>query len=188
MFKLELHNTTIMVDNHIKRSLNLLHINECNQVDILVEEESGFSTTQPDGDDVPKEEYMETAGIPIRNEDLFTDCVVFVSDGHSNHLMIGGQHQSMNEFDAISKLSDDVVSSQKTILECPEANGNAFILEQTDPSSTNEQQQHIGLEQLKNVCRCCLSDERDLQSIYENDNCIADMIMAIATIQVIQCA
>lgn len=156
-----------MVDNHIKRSLNLLHINKCNQVDILVEASSCFSNTLQEGDDVPKEEYMETAGISRRSDDLFTDCVVYVSDTEQlmiDHQRVGKQYES----GVSPKASEDAV----------------VAIEFVQQNELNVKQQHLALEQLKNICRCCLSDERDLQSLYENENCIADMIMAIATIQV----
>lgn len=40
--------------------------------------------------------------------------------------------------------------------------------------------------QLERICRCCLSECNNMQNIYDDENCIADMIMAIAPIQVHQ--
>ena len=38
--------------------------------------------------------------------------------------------------------------------------------------------------QLSKICRCCLTECSDMQNIFDNENCIPEMIMAIAAIQV----
>lgn len=42
------------------------------------------------------------------------------------------------------------------------------------------------LVQLSKVCRCCLSETNpiSLRQVFDNDNCIAEMIMALATVRV----
>lgn len=178
-----------MVDNHIKRSLNALHINKCNQVDILIGARC-FSETLP-GDDIPKEEYMETPGIStIHGDDLFTDCVTYANDP-DQQLIIGGQNTSIdvcesNDEPYAAEPSDAAAGGPIAVL--IETDGNEENLLVIDELVTNQlienQQKSIALEQLNYICRCCLSDERDLQPLYDNEHCISDMIMAITTIQV----
>lgn len=144
-----------MVDNHIKRSLNSLHINKCNQVDVLVGS-SCFSAALPD-DDLPKEEYMETVAISMRSDDLFTDF-----SGHPGDEDLDDD-SSLKSPPNLASAADDL----------PELGGKQDQIDEC-----------YGLEQLDRICRCCLSDRRDLQSLFENENCISDMIMAIASVQV----
>lgn len=40
--------------------------------------------------------------------------------------------------------------------------------------------------QLEKICRCCLTECSNMQNIFDDENCIADMIMAIAPIQVMK--
>lgn len=40
------------------------------------------------------------------------------------------------------------------------------------------------LIELNKICRCCLAKKNDLQSIFENDSCIPEMIMSLATVEV----
>lgn len=41
------------------------------------------------------------------------------------------------------------------------------------------------LVQMDKICRCCLSDRTELRTIFDNENCIPEMIMAFAAVQVI---
>lgn len=40
------------------------------------------------------------------------------------------------------------------------------------------------LRELTNVCRCCLTECSNMQNLFDDENCIPEMIMAIASIQV----
>lgn len=40
------------------------------------------------------------------------------------------------------------------------------------------------LIEINKICRCCLTTKNDLQSIFENNSCIPEMIMSLATVEV----
>lgn len=40
------------------------------------------------------------------------------------------------------------------------------------------------LIELNKICRCCLAQKNDLQSIFDTNSCIPEMIMSLATVEV----
>lgn len=67
--------------------------------------------------------------------------------------------------------------------------GNLTLLNPiTEQNSNTNVQLYIDEKKLQlqfaQVCRCCLTECSDMQNIFDDENCIADMIMAIAPIQV----
>lgn len=41
-----------------------------------------------------------------------------------------------------------------------------------------------GVIELNQICRCCLAKKNDLQSIFDTNSCIPEMIMSLATVEV----
>lgn len=41
-----------------------------------------------------------------------------------------------------------------------------------------------GLIELSKICRCCLAKKNNLQSIFDANSCIPEMIMSLATVEV----
>lgn len=104
--------------------------------------------------------------------------------------------QSTATATATSRSSNFAVSDMNALASATSAvvvDNNLQIDEFIDklPASDNIQiivdDEHL-LMQLSKVCRCCLSelDAMDLREIFDNDNCIAEMIMSLATVQVTQ--
>lgn len=170
-----------MVDNNVRHSLSLLHINKCNLVDILfIEEPRGAD------DDCPKEEYMETTA-PVVNEDLFTPLSCPVDDLDNRRTAdVLLESSSLSSSDKELSLVDIPVA-----MFAPSLSAEPLFRSTIDPNQPNNVQSAPQTltnastaeelaAQLERICRCCLSTQRDLQPIFDTENCIPDMIMALA--------
>lgn len=89
----------------------------------------------------------------------------------------------------IEFISADRIITTTNTLTLQQEYGEVEVLEETESNLEEEEGMNIADEdlliQLSKSCRCCLGKTEELRPIFENGTRIADMIMLIASIQVI---
>ena len=178
-----------MVDNNIHRTLNSLHINKCNQVDMILIDPTNFKNSstkittfdiEPDEDDyhnildsqqplqLSQEHHLNDKDHQIIIQ-TNSNNIISLSDGMQQqqqqqpHQQEPLQQQHIQQYHQQQPSSDEIST---------ENSNNIHITEENL------------LIQLNKICRCCLTEKNDLRSLFDDQNCIPEMIMTFASVQV----